>query len=493
MDSSHEQRLVAAAMRRLEKLSRIEDFDPNVPGSRPTASQKQVMDDFGVVKTQWVVAANRSGKSQTCARLIAWALTNTHPTWKVPEEWLNEGMLILIAGKNTKQLEESLWHKIRGYLEVGTYKEFRSGNAIIKIEVDIPNSDVKHRIILQSMENVSLARERIQSYDAHISWADEMINSASAINEIRLRVSTKGGFFLCSFTPLIPSPEVKKLIDGAELPHARRYILKTLDNPVFQDSARREELLSTFVGASAAEIATRLEGEWAVGESHVYFLDYDRMVQKPPNYSTTWRHIEAVDPALKSALGLTVWAEDSLTGKWYCVLAQYIKGILIPTDLVKHVLSITERYNIVRRVADPHEVWYIQTAASMGINYMGVHKKHDRKGELIKGLQEKLGNGAIHIDPSCTDLINEFLECRWSDRAEGKIVNASSFHLLDSAQYAVDSLPKGEKKPPSLTLQGWYSNLLESNRKRLDLEERNVIPKKKSSIRIRRNGGSRWR
>lgn len=485
--SDIDSRLLAVAMKRLEVLSRIEDFDPNVPGSRPTPPQQEIIDDFGVVRTQWVVAANRSGKSQTCARLIAWALTNTHPSWTVPEQWVHEGLLILVAGKSSKQIEESLWHKIRGYLEVGTYKEIRTGNILQKVEINTPNPDVRHRIVFQSMENVNLARERIQSYDAHIAWADEMIDSAAAINEIRLRVSTKAGIFLCSFTPLKPSVEVKKLIDGAALPHAKRYILKTLDNPVFQDAARREELLATFVGASAAQIATRLHGEWATGESQVYQFDWDRMVEMPQGYSTMWRHVESVDPALKSALGLTVWAEDPQTNKWYCIMAEYVKGIYVPTELVKHVRSLTSHLNVVRRISDPHEVWYIQTASSMGLHYMGVHKKGERKHELIKQLQEFLANGRIRISPTCESLISEFQECRYSDRADDKIVNASSYHLLDSAQYFCDNIPKAEQK---IQANSWDEWLYKANEKRKQEAERVRSKVERASLQRRRR--SRW-
>lgn len=491
MATDNESKLVAAAIRRLEQMNRAEDFDPHVAGSRPTENQLEIIQDFGRVKTQWIVAANRSGKSQTCARLIAWAVTDTHPFWKVPEDWKQEGMLILIAGKNTKQIEESLWHKIRSYLPEGSYKEQKVGLILQKVEINIPNSDVKHRILFQSMENVTVARERIQSYDAHIAWADEMINSAAAINEIRLRVTTKSGMFLCSFTPLIPSPAVKKLIDGASLPHARRYMLKTLDNPVFRSPEKKEELLSTFVGATESEIATRLNGEWAVGESQVYQFDYDQMVEMPPNYSTLWRHVESVDPALKSALGLTVWAEEPDTNTWYCVMAEYIKGILIPMDLVAKVREMTRSFNIVRRISDPHEVWYIQTASSMGISYMGVHKKNERKHELIKNLQQLLGSRRIRLSPSCQYLVSEFQECRWSDRAEGRIVNASSFHLLDSAQYFCDSIPPAGKKPPQLTIDNWHAELLKANAKRLEMEEKRAA-RQHTPIRIKRRG-SIWK
>lgn len=484
METATDQKIMAAALKRLDMLNRAEDYDPNVLGSRPTAAQQEIIDDFGVVKTQWVVAANRSGKSQTCARLISWLLMDTHPSFKCPEDWKREGLLILIAGKNSKQIEESLWYKIRGYLQPGTFKEFKSGNALQKIEVDIPGSEVKHRIILQSMENVNIARERVQSYDAHLVWADEMIDSASAISELRLRVTTKGGIFLCSFTPLIPSPEVKKLIDGAVLPYAKRYLLQTLDNPVFKDEAKKEELMASFVGMSAEEIATRLKGAWAVGDSQVYHFDYDTMVEFPMGYSPLWRHVESVDPAISSALGLTIWAENPNTGVWYCVVAEYLKGILVPDEMVTAVQEYTKNLNVIRRTSD-YAPWYVNTAAKMGKHYITVDSKNNgRKPELIKNLQQVLGR-TVRISPTCERLIQEFQECRWSVRSEGKMVNSSSFHLLDSAQYFVDVIPKRTETPVYHSQEDY---LYQANEQRKLAKAKAEL---KQAIRLQRRG--RWR
>lgn len=466
MDSN---KLIASALRRLEVLNREESFDPNVPESRPTVAQQEIIDDFGTIPTQWVVASNRSGKSQTCARLVAWAVLDKHPTWRVPQLWKDEGLLILVAAKNSKQAEESLWTKISSYLTPGTYKVFRNSSGINKVEVDTDNPEVKHRILFQSMESVDQARERVQSYDAHIVWADELIDSAAAISELRLRVVTKSGFFLCSFTPLKPSPAVKKLVDGAALPHAKRYNLKTLDNPVFKEAAAKEKLLATFIGSTAAEIATRLEGAWAAGESHVYHFDFDSMVRMPPDYSPMWRHMESIDPAMSSSMGLTVWAEDPKYLKWYCVLAKYVNTTKAPSEVVRDIQQMTSRFNIIRRVADTHEVWYIREAALAGIQYMGVYKKTERKGELIRGYQEKLGN-TIFLTEAASDLIEETQECKWSEKTEGKIVNGSSYHLLDSAQYFCDNIPKVETSD-KIQANSWQDWLYQANRARLVKEE----------------------
>ena len=191
----------------------------------------------------------------------------------------------------------------------------------------------------------------------------------------------------------------------------------------------------------------------------------------PEHYHRGWRHIESVDPALKSALGLTIWAEDPQDGKWYCIIADYIKGISTPTLLVEEVRKRTASFNIVRRIADPHEVWYINTAAQYRLSYIGVYHKSNRKGELIKGLQEKLGKH-IFLTPNCEHLIRELQECRWSDRADGRIINSSSWHLLDSSQYFCDNIPKTQVDiAQNFTAGNFHQWIYSENEKRKKKEQ----------------------
>lgn len=474
---------IAIALKRLELLKRQEAFDPIRLDSQPTTQQLEVLKDFGRIKQQWVRAGNQSGKSQTCARIVSWVLTDTHPYWKRPVHWAEEPLLILVAGRTGKQIEDSLLPKIRGYLEPGTYKEVRIGNIIQRLELTNGN-----RVVFQSLENPVTARERLQSYVAHLCWTDELPPTIDIVRELLIRVQARDGYFLASFTPTIINIEIQKYVDGLFEPAAKVYRFNMLDNPLYSDPNRREELVQRY-GHLPAHIQDAIfRGDWLSADDQVYYFNWDTMVQVPPDYDPIrWRHLESVDPALKSALGLTVWAEHPSTSIWYCVLAEYIRGIQVPTDLVRAVQEKVKHYNIIRRIADPHEVWYIQTAASMGISYSGVYKKNDRKSELIKQLQEKLG-GQARISPTCPDLISELQECRWSDKHDGRIVNASSYHLLDSSQYAVDNFPP--RREGSIQLPTRDTWLLQQNKKRLeDIEKKKTALTRKLERKHERKAG----
>lgn len=473
-------KLLLAAMEKLEKLRRQECFDPASPDSAPTPTQQQVIDDFGSTHIQLIRAGTQSGKSQTCSRLITWVLTDTHPKWKRPALWGNEPLLAIVAGRTGKQIEESLLPKIRSYLEPGTYKEVRIGNIIQRLELDNGN-----RIVFQSLENPNMARERIQSYVAHIAWIDELPPTVDVMDELLRRVQARNGYFLASFTPLVRNLQVQKFVDNLQEPLAKTYRFKMLDNPLYKDPTRQNEILSSLSHLPDHVRNSRLYGEWMSDDNAVFYFDYNTMVEMPSNYSPLWRHVESVDPALKSALGYTLWAENPQTGIWYCIKAEYIKGVFVPTDMVKAVAKLSEGYNIVRRICDTHESWYIHTAASMGIHYNIVYKKNDRKPELIKALQENLGSN-LRIAPTASLLIEEITSARWSDTRDGKIASGSDYHLLDSAQYFQDVKPKTEAAPQTNT--NWHSWLYNENEKRkANVEKAKVELQRKM---IQRRGGS---
>jgi len=467
-------KLLALALERLEAIQRKEAFDPAHLDSRPTASQQEFFDEFGIYKQYYLRAGNQSGKSQTAARMLTQILLEDHELVKKrraesgQQGWGSEPLLAIVAGRTGKQLEDSLLPKIRSYLEPGTYKEVRMGNAIQRLELDNGN-----RIVFQSLENPNTARERLQSYVAHITWVDELPPTLDLIREVLVRTQARNGYSIFSFTPLTVNVAIQRFVDSIEPPEGRVYRFRMLDNPLYSDPQRRDELVRRYAHLPEYQRNAIFEGDWMTADDQVYHFDYSTMVRMPEGYSPMWRHVEAVDPAISSANRRTIWAEGPQTSIWYCVVAEYIKGIQVPTDIVKAVQHFTSKINVVRRVSD-YAPWYVNTASSMGVTYMTVDSKNsNRKEELIKNLQEALGTNMV-ITPLCSDLIDEIQDCRWSSRGEGKIINSSTYHLLDAAQYARDILPAPEKKLQSFTINQWYSTLLQANEKRKHLEEKAV-------------------
>lgn len=447
--------ILQQAVERYKELSLQECFDPVNLDSRPNKKQQEIFNDIGLVQFRWVVAGNQSGKSSTPAREIAWLLTGTHPTWKRPDHWGDEPLLILIAGQDRKMMEIEIWgKKILPFLKADEWREAKQGGSLQYVE----HRQTKNKIVFISHSDSSEKnRKHMQGYVAHYVWLDEMPSSIKILEELQRRVDARRGYFIATFTPKFRSEEIRRVVESASLPLAKIYKMSKLDNPLYAD--RIQEELDKLDGYPESMKNAILYGDWYIGDSAVYHFDYESMVEQPDGYHPGWRHVEASDPALKSKFGFTLWAENPVNSIWYCVKAEYIEGIQDPESIFLEVMKRTAGYNIVRRISDPHEAWYIGTASVKKVTYVTPYDKNSRKGELIKNLQTALGR-TIKIAPWCKDLISEFETCQWSETAVDKIINASTYHLLDSAQYFVDCKPTSEVKS---VVKPWHQELREAH------------------------------
>lgn len=438
------------------------------------------------------LVTHNSGKSSTSARLVTWFLTDTHPNWKRPERWGTEPLLCIVAGRTGKQIEESLLPRITRLLEPGTYKEVRIGNIIQRLEMTNGN-----RIIFQSLENPTMARERLQSYTAHLAWVDELPPTLDILLELLRSIQARDGQLIASFTPLTPNLDVQKYIDNIQEPIGRVYRFNMLDNPLYADPVRRQEILDSLAAVPENVRNARLYGDWLSANDRVYNLNYNQIISTRKDLEGynpfTWRHMEVVDPALSSACGVLIAVEHPVTTKWHILRTEYLRGVKNPVELIESVKRISSKYNVIRRVCDPAANWYITQAAAMGISYIGVYNKNgvDRKQELIANLQKSLGTRILLQEGVCQDLLQELQDCRYSPET-GKIVNSQSFHLLDCAQYLVDTLPS-----PSVGLgdpiygiraSSWEDWLYKANDLRKTQES-----KKKRQQQVQRSSSTVWR
>lgn len=429
------------SIKKVEYLGQMEVYDITVADENHT----YICDGY---------ATGNSGKSTIGGREIAWIFQENHPNWTRPERFGIGPLLLLIVGRVTQQVEIELWQKkIRPLLDPGCYKEVKTGSALTRVE-NVHNGNT---ILIMSHHADAEARDKLQSYVAHYVWLDEMPKSVKVIEEMQRRIQKNDGYFLATFTPKVRNDEIRKMAEAATEPYAKKYSLRMFDNPAYSE-ADKLRILDSVKTLTKEEQATILEGAWSDGDELVYQFG-DNQIETPESYHYGWRHVEVVDPALKSKFGLTLWAQSPKTGIWYCVKADYIEGIYVPTEMIKEVTKRTDGYNIVRRICDTNATWFIQQASQMGRSYVGIWNKSERKQDLIKNLQEALIR-TIKIAPWCSLLIDEFNTCSWSETAEQpKIVNSQRFHLLDTAQYFVDARPKdfkpeAEKVPMELWLPG---------------------------------------
>lgn len=360
-------------------------------------------------------------------------------------------------------METEIWNKkLAPFLNLADWKQVRQGQQLKAARNKVTGDEI---IFLSHADSSEKNRRAMQGYTAHYVWLDEMPGSVRILQEIVDRAATNG-LFVATFTPKFRSEEIRKAVDSLEGEYGKTYRFLRLDNPLFADSI--EEELAKLEGYSQAMRDSILKGDWYIGDDAVYEWRPDFMEAEPPDYSTAWRHCVSVDPALKSKFGFNLWAEEPRSGVWYLVRDEYIEGIYDPKELFNETEKRLNGYNMIRRISDPHESWFIGTASANGKSYITPYDKSGRKSDLIKGLQSALSEGRVKIAPWCSTFKDEIQSCQWSETSD-RIINASSFHTLDSAQYFCDLIPKYADFVPNLT---WHEELRRGNAARKRTEAR---------------------
>lgn len=491
-------------MLRLKSIELARCFDAFRPKSKPNETQEEILRDIVNFNHRIVKGGNQSGKTSIGGREFSWLFEENHPFWTRPNnhtcnrckatqpvliddetetyechnckhvwvDWKDEPLTLMILGR-TSEIYTEIWEKkIRPFLAPNSYKEDRTGGTLVRVTHTRNGNQLK----FFSHHSPEEAREKVQMFAAHGVWLDEMPRSYKLFEELQRRCQSKSAPFLATFTPKVIEKVIRKMVDTPS-PYKKVYHLHTFDNPINKVQQKRDEILSSMNGLPKDLVATLLTGEWYGGESAVY--EFGELNINPPGetYHPGWRHMEVVDPAASGLMGFALMAEDPATHLWYLVQAKYIKGAAA-SDLLDEVEKLTAGYNVVKRVSDPHEVWFIKEASKRGRMYSGVPKKNERKMELIKNLQEGLTAQLLFIAPWCEDACDEFYNCQWSEKTADKIVGGKNYHILDALQYGWDCRPKPEAVQQ---IVGYYEGIKQANKVRKERED-----KKKQLVNVNR-------
>ena len=442
--TKEQQKTLVAALRRKELLQRNECIDPFQLDSRPSEKQLAVLKDSTHLHI-YVVAGNQSGKSQIGGRITAWKFTETHPYWKRSPEWGDEPLFMIVAGRLGHQVEELWQKKIKPFLPPGSYREKRQAGVLQTVE----NRENGNKILFTSHDKANQAWEKIQSFVAHHVWIDEMPSHYKYIEEAHRRVDAKQGQCIVTMTPKSKNEQIRQMVDNVDPDVGIKYMMGKLDNPIYFG---REEIEIKKLAHYPEEVRNCiLYGHWLSGDMAVYEFLHNKHVEALPNYySTNWAHVLSFDPAGGGIGGLVIAAQDPTTKFWHVVKAQYVNG-KAPSDLVEEVRNIAAPYNIVRKIYDTHESWFhLEATKQKDYGWMAV-EKHQRKKELITGLQQALLDGWLLVCPGMDKLYEEFRNAEWQDMDEMKVRNSSKYHLLDALQYLIDNLPKISDPQEKLT------------------------------------------
>ena len=461
-------------------------FNPKVIESRATEKQDEVLRDVWS-RHKYVIAGNQSGKSSLKARDIAWKFMETHPYWQRPNskrcmnklcgstefdikcensdmstavfackkcdtKWMDwrDDKLNMLIGSKTSQLTQELWdEKLEPYLEGVKIKVERAGTSIKTVKnIDPDSPGYGNKILFFSHDNAKLASKRVQSLTLHDVWLDELPDDWKLVEELHRRVDAKRAQFCATFTPKTPNPEVRRIIDEGDPEIVAKYKFGMLDNPAYAN--RKEEQLKALQGMSEAQKNCVLYGDWLDGDEKVFlFSKENNVIEKIPNYKTDWPHVISVDPAMSvTGWSLACWSPNE--GKWFILRSGYIKADKeqdSPKTIIGKVERMISKYNIVRRIYDPHETWWMTTAREeFGVSYIAVPKKTERKKELLMNLIKAIGERKILFVDDQKECFDELHRADWHPDKDFVIRGSTHLHIIDSLQYLFDLLPNNVEK-----------------------------------------------
>jgi hypothetical protein len=484
--------LKAAAHAKLKTLQLQQCFDPNYKDSRANAAQLEFFKAINDIKFRYLMGGNGSGKSQVGGRELSWIINDTHPYWKMPEDWKKRPLQVLVVGKSRSILENELWlKKIKPFFGSEDWKESRPGSSL----QTVTHRSLGHKIIFLSHSDGSQKSiDNLQAYDADVVWLDEMPTKQAVLEETQRRTRRPGTIWFATFTPKSVNVKIRKLVDAAKEPTAKVFRISRLDVPGVDRAAE----LAALEGLSEGQKKTILYGDWAIGDEHVYGFDPENMLSElPSGYSKTWRHVESVDPGSNRG-GLQIYAEHPHTKIWYCVHSEYIDGLRDPVAFYDYCQRVTEPYNIIRRICDPAATPHIGHAAARKCSppyTMPYSKNQGRKEELIKNLQKVLSNGKLKIvENSNGEFIDELSNAQRSNT--GRIINSHSYHLSDCAQYFVDLIPAPVEDESTMSRDEWILSQ-DDKRRAAEYKAYERQNKKKSKEQVfkilrRLQRGNRW-
>lgn len=421
-------------------------FDGENLAAQPTPAQSAVLEDRETL-VHWIVASNRSGKTQTGARIVSWWFLENHPHMRRPSEgekaWRGT-LQILVIGRIIEQIESEIWaKKIKPLLPPGSYKEVRTAGVLKRVE-NLQNGNV---IIFLSHHDAVAAREKAQAFTAHVIWLDEMPDHASLITELLMRTLTTDGRMYATFTPLIRNADIYRIVTAPH-PRAKQHKFMMLENPKFRgkEAETLEEVRA--MCASDAEFRCRAFGEWWAGDTRAFAYDPQRnRVAKAPDYEPqVWRHVAVADPSASGLTGLSLWAEHPATGAWYNIKAVLIKGTAA-YDLFDTIEAELHGYRVVARWTDCNPAGFYKEAArrgagaSGGVPWVPYTDKNDRKVETIDRMNAEFLSQRLFLTDASTQLEDDLVRAEW-DAHGAKIVNASKYHLADTARYFNDVKPR---------------------------------------------------
>jgi len=270
------------------------------------------------------------------------------------------------------------------------------------------------------------------------AYCDEItLYPETFVNMLLSRLREPGAKLYATANPDHPKHYIKeKLIDNKKLDLAHWQFV--IDDNTFLDPYYVEQIKREYTGVFYERY---ILGRWVVAEGLIYPM-FDPAVHvvptEPRRYERFW---VSIDYGIQNATSMGLWGV--FCGVFYRICEYYHSGRdtgrqLTDDELYVELERITGGENITRVIVDPSAASFITL-----IRRKGRFRVQNADNSVIDGISETasaLKSGIIRINNCCRDIIREFAQYRWDEKAGVDRPIKENDHAMDDLRYFVKTM-----------------------------------------------------
>ena len=406
-----------------------------------------------------LMAANRIGKTECAAYIVACHLTGIYPHWWNGKRF-KKPINALVAGETGKLVRDSIQLKLLGApSDIGTgmipkdcilEKRPKAGTPDA---VDI--AYIKHisggQSILQ-FQSYDQGRTAFQATERDLIELDEE-PPLDIYAECLIRTMTTNGIVLSTFTPLKGVSETVLALQEKAEKNQISMTIATWDDAPHLTEADKTELMASL---PPHQRDARSKGVPALGSGAVYQIPDSEITCQPFEIPAHFKQLYGFDVGWNNTAA--AWGAYDPDSDIIYVTSDYKRGQCEPAI---HASSIRARGDWIKGAIDPASRGRSQSDGEQLIWLYGqqglVLMLADNTVEAgVFEVYERLSTGRLKVFKTCNDLITEYRLYRRDDK--GRIVKTND-HIMDAMRYmvrmiAVYGVTNVKKIPVSMRIDG---------------------------------------
>lgn len=483
-----------------EKAFKDNVFLPDEPTAVPFEKQIDFFCDRG--PTKLARCGNRSGKTATNFRDLAWRVMHKHPYLNeeycetVEEYMATKPREYWVAAPDLTFINDVIWNRfLKTYIPQWYYTndelvpmvstEKTNGTDFI-YSVTFRNGDtIKFRTYSQNLTSKMGA-------SIYGLWLDEPPPSLQMLVELVMRVMDQGGVLSLGFTPVDVPDDIIDWVENHEGLSQHRWSI--YDNPVFRDDeVKLNRVLAELKSLPEHKRNLRIHGDWdkekEKEEDRVWSNVYPVTVKDFP-IPHNWRQVRVADPA-GGVTGFSIFAEDPVPNElgecdWYCIHSEEISlangkknATAMDIEARMETRAPFPEYQYFMSIYDNAENWFANHAVNKQGQWMPCLLKNV---ELFNNItRDVVAAGKLKFFAIGAALaVRQFMRARRNPKT-GKI-SFKKLHAIDTVRYFCPMIPpfdpnhQGDKRTEVERINDEWTKKLQAEWNKIGQEQDRIIP-----------------